>query len=110
MLKLRSPLFQHVLPRMSTAFYSTNIIPEEKTVKNSHGIEFTTNFQNEGFEKFYKQQAVCSDEEFPDLMASCRTGEQCEISHDQMTIHISNERERIGRVITGPVFTAYGHF
>jgi len=59
---------------MSTAFYSTNIIPEEKTVKNSHGIEFTTNFQNEGFEKFYKQQAVCSDEEFPDLMASCRTG------------------------------------
>ena len=54
-------------------FYSTHIL-HEKLVKNSKGEEFLTDMQNENFEKFYKAQKVCSDEDFPAMMEAFRSG------------------------------------
>ena len=64
----------NVRPRMSTMFYSAQSEAEERWVKNSHGKLFKVNFQNENFEKFYAAQSVCSEEDFPKLLSSCRRG------------------------------------
>ena len=54
-------------------FYSTQVL-EEKLVKNSKGHSFLTDMQNDKFEKFYKAQNVCSEEDFPAMMKSFRSG------------------------------------
>ena len=54
-------------------FYSTQVL-EEKVVRNSKGHVFVTDMQNANFEKFYKAQKVCSEDSFPRMMESFRTG------------------------------------
>ena len=65
---------KNVQPRMSTLFYSTQAVHQVTEVRNSQGKLYKTDFHNEKFEKFYKAQSVCSDEEFPALMRACRSG------------------------------------
>ena len=74
LLSLRSQIMRpQVQPRMSSLFYSSQ--PQaERQVRNSKGHLYTTDFQNENFERFYRSQAVCSEAEFPAMMAACRTG------------------------------------
>ena len=61
------------VPHMSTLFYSTQVL-EAKLVKNSKGKVFLTNMQNSNFEKFYQAQNVCSESDFPAMMAAFRRG------------------------------------
>ena len=76
LLRLRPNYFaSNVHPRMSTVFYSSqSALPETKTVRNSKGDLYETDFRNESFEQFYKSQTVCSEADFPQMMSSCRTG------------------------------------
>ena len=54
-------------------FYSTQVL-EQKLVKNSKGHVYLTDMKNSNFEKFYKSQNVCCDEDFPKMMESFRSG------------------------------------
>ena len=59
---------------MSARLFSSQVEAEVKSVRNSKGMIYETDFKNEAFEKFYRAQAVCDEAEFPALLAACRRG------------------------------------
>ena len=67
-------LLSHVHPRLSARLFSSQVETEVKSVRNSKGMIYETDFKNEAFEKFYRAQAVCDEAEFPALLAACRRG------------------------------------
>ena len=75
LISIRSQILRpHAQARMSSLFYSSQPQAEARQVRNSKGNLYITDFQNESFERFYRSQAVCSEAEFPAMMAACRSG------------------------------------
>ena len=68
---LRTPL--HLGLRLSLS-KSSGLAQTEEWVKNSHGELLLVKKENEKFEKFYREQAICSEEEWDEMLAAMRRG------------------------------------